>query len=82
MLGLTPLEQTVAGQELIELGRQEAKREDILQLLAARFGPVSPAVEAQINTVSQIALLKQLFSDALTFISMEQFEETLARLSS
>ncbi|MGB0387724.1 MAG: hypothetical protein ACPGWR_23145 [Ardenticatenaceae bacterium] len=80
MLGLTPLEKTVAGQELIQLGRQEAKREAILELVAARFGPVSAQVTARVNAVSDIALLDQLFSDALTFTSQELFEQGLPDL--
>ena len=82
MLGLTPLEQTVAGKELIELGRQEAKRESIIYLLTTRFGPVSPSIQAQINAVTEIAHLDQLFSDALTFTSFELFKQGLPDQSS
>ena len=55
-------------------GFQEGKRQAVLQLLAARFGPASPKVKGQIETISDIALLDQLFSDALTFTSDEQLE--------
>ena len=91
MLGLTPLEETVAGQELIQLGRDEglqkglqegaqnAKRESIVYLLTARFGPISPSIEARINAISEIAVLDQLFSDALTFTSLKQFEKALPK---
>ena len=91
MLGLTPLEETVAGKELIELGEQKGiqkgiqegiqkgiqkgKQQSIMQLLTARFGPVSPSIQARINAISEIALLHQLFCDALTFTSIEQFEK-------
>jgi len=86
MLGLTPLEQTVAGKELIELGeqkgRQKSKRESIIHLLTARFGAVSPSIQAQIHAVTEIARLHQLFSDALTFTSFEQFKQALSDQSS
>ena len=100
MLGLTPLEETVAGKELIELGRargmqqgrqegrqeglrqgeQKGKRSAIYQLLAARFGAVSPSVKRQIEAISDMSVLDQLFSDALTFTSYERFEQSLADL--
>ena len=83
MLGLTPLEETVAGKELIELGeqkgRKKGKQESIMQLLTARFGPVSPSIRARIDAISEIAVLDQLFSDALTFTSIEQFEKALLK---
>ena len=83
MLGLTPLEETVAGQELIQLGRDEGRQEihqkNIMQLLVARFGPVSPSIQARINVISEIVVLDQLFSDALTFTSLEQFETALPK---
>jgi len=73
MLGLTPLEQPVAGKELIELGRQKGLRKglqkNIMKWLTARFGAVSPSIKAQINAITEIARLDQLFSDALTITS-------------
>lgn len=82
MLRLTPLEQTVAGQELIQLGQNQGarktKRESILQLLNARFGPVSSSVEAQLESIKDMAVLNRLFSDALTFVSLDEFEGALA----
>ena len=99
MLGLTPLEETVAGKELIQLGEQKGrkigrdeglqegiqegiqkgKQQSIMQLLTARFGAVSPSIQARISAVSEMATLDQLFSDALTFTSIELFEKALPK---
>ena len=86
MLGLTPLEQTVAGQELIQLGEDQgidkgARKstiKHIIHILNMRFGTVSPSVETQLSSIKDLAILDRLFSDALTFVSLSKFEGALA----
>lgn len=86
MLRLTPLEQTVAGQELIQIGHEQGtrktNRKHVIHVLNMRFGPVSSSVEAQLESIKDMAILDRLFSDALTFVSLEEFEGALAALSS
>ena len=86
MLGLTPLEQTVAGQELIQLGEEQGTRKSttahIIHVLNMRFGTVSPSVKAQLSSIKDLAILERLFSDALTFVGLSEFEAALADVSS
>lgn len=86
MLGLTPLEQTVAGQELIQLGQEQGTRKSttqhIIHVLNMRFGPVSPSVQTQLSSIKDLAILDRLFSDALTFVGLSEFEAALAAVSS
>jgi hypothetical protein len=93
MVELTPLEETVVGQELIEQGKQQglqqgmqqglqkAVREDILELLSIRFD-VSPAgTAARLETITDLDALRQLHRAAATAATFTAFEHTLDELA-
>jgi len=82
MLKLTPLEQTTAGKELIEIGHdkgreealQEATQKHLLQLLAFRFGVVPKNVKEQLETLDT-QQLEKLMAAAFSVDSLDEFLE-------
>ena len=78
---------TVAGQQLHEMGLQkglqkgliESVREDILEVLEERFGIVPNDMIKQIRTVSLRENLKQLLKQAIRCPNIEGFEEMLLK---
>jgi hypothetical protein len=61
----------------LETGRQEGRREMILEALNDRFNPVPPAVTDRINQISDLATLKQLCKRVISIGSLAEFEEVL-----
>ena len=82
MLQLTPIEETVVGQELIQEGMQQgllqAMRSDLREVLEIRFGPVPEAVAAAIAGLDDPDELKRLLRRALTEESLTAFEQAFA----
>jgi predicted transposase YdaD len=93
MLKLTPLEQTRAGQELIQLGieegrqegRQEGLREGILAVLSVRFPETS---EAQMNglgplleSITDEETMEILLNLAKQIETFAAFEQKVAELA-
>ncbi len=60
-----------------EEGRVEALREDVLDILEARFGEVPFSVREGVNTLADIPRLKALHRLAVTCASSADFERAL-----
>jgi len=84
MLQLTPLEETVVGQELIaeglQRGLQQGLQQDLYAVLDARFGHVSPAISQRIEQLTDTSILRRLHREAIHTPSLEAFEELLAEI--
>jgi predicted transposase/invertase (TIGR01784 family) len=63
----------------IEQGVVQARREDILALLEARFGPVSDRVATALTEVENLARLKALLRKTVTVTSLTEFEMLLTQ---
>jgi hypothetical protein len=74
---------TVAGQQLHEMGHQkgliEDAREMLLEVLEERFGIVPNDMTKQIQTVSLRDNLKQLHRQAIRCPNIEGFEKMLSK---
>ena len=64
----------------LETGRQEGRREMILEALNERFNPVPAEVIDRINQISDSETLKQLSKRERSIGSLAEFEEVLAEL--
>ncbi|MBI2875629.1 MAG: DUF4351 domain-containing protein [Candidatus Tectomicrobia bacterium] len=61
------------GKELgLQQGILQAKQEDILRLLRAKFGPLPPAIEEQIEALRDVNRLDALLEKILTVRSLEE----------
>ena len=78
MLKLTPVEETVAGQELIQRGSLYNAREFVIEAIETRFGNAPELVVAVIERIDDPAVLKTLHRQAITADSLEAFERVLA----
>ena len=70
---------TVAGQQIYEMGGIEFAREDILEVLEERFGIVPNEMMKQIHTISIRKNLRQLLRQAIRCPSIEGFEKMLLK---
>jgi hypothetical protein len=73
----------MAKEEGIEQGRQEGllrnARESVIEILQARFQVAPPAIVEAVNSISDVARLKQLLRQAIAVASVEDFQQLLAQ---
>lgn len=79
MLKLVPIEETVAGQELIERGVQRALRSSIIDVIQLRFGGAPELVRAVVQRIDDPETLQALHRQAVTADSLAAFERVLAK---
>ena len=60
------------------LGMMRTQRENVIEILATRFGNVPLALVEGINSLYDISLLKQLFKQAIAIPSVAEFQPLLA----
>ncbi|MCC5899955.1 MAG: hypothetical protein JJU32_18815 [Phormidium sp. BM_Day4_Bin.17] len=70
---ITPLERFAQKAGVLTRGR-----EDILDILETRFGPVPSSVSDRINAIDDATELKTLLIQAVTIASLEDFETAIA----
>ena len=70
---------TVAGQQVHNIGHQKGVREAILEILVERFGIVPNEMMKLINTISVQETLKQLLRQAIRCSNLEGFKEMLLK---
>lgn len=68
------MEDTRAGQELIEMGRLQAKREDIIDFLGIKLGRMDEAWREELNTLKDPAALKTLYHAILQAKTRKQVQ--------
>ncbi|MBF0550290.1 MAG: DUF2887 domain-containing protein [Deltaproteobacteria bacterium] len=71
------LADTVAGQELINIGVLLKGRKDVIELLEIRFGQVPPEISDAINELFDLTRLEALFRQAALVKSIEEFVAAL-----
>jgi len=75
------LSETKAGEELIEIGREEGREEGMMELLLMnvkfRFGNISPDVENTIKSIKNTDLIRELFTKSFSCKNVEQFIKLL-----
>lgn len=64
----------------METGRQEGRREMVLEVLNERFNPVPPEMTERINQMSDAGTLKQLLKRGMSIGSIAEFEQVLASI--
>lgn len=69
---ISPMEEIIQ-----EKAMQQARREDIVEVLQVRFGEVPPSVVEAVNGIKQIETLKQLFRQAIAIASVAEFQQLL-----
>lgn len=82
MLQLTPIEETVAGRELIqrglerglEQGREQEAKKNVIEILKLRFGRASRSIMEAIEQMDDLLALKTLLRQAVTADSLASFE--------
>lgn len=67
----------IAKQEGIEEGKVEIAREDVIEVLAVRFGDIPSNVLENINRINDVSVLKRLHRNAIAISSMEAFVELI-----
>jgi len=70
------LSETKAGEELIEIGREEGREgmtEMLLMNVKVRFGTISSEVENQIKSIKDIEKIRELFTKSFSCNNEEQF---------
>lgn len=81
MLKLTPIEETAAGKDWIERGKQEGMREtmrsNIVDVLETRFGIVTEELQTRVESTDDLAHLRLLLRQAVTVESLADFERIL-----
>jgi hypothetical protein len=60
-----------------EIGRMETLRENILEVIETRFGPVPTAVRDRINALEDSVRLKHWLRLAVICVSLRDFEQDL-----
>jgi hypothetical protein len=65
-------------QEILKQNVRETLRKTALEELESRFGPVPPAVAAQVNTVTDEERLRAVLRQAILCASLEDFQNFLA----
>lgn len=88
MLQLTPLEKTVIGQELIQLGitqgiqqeRVHAKKQAIGEVLQARFDIVPQHVLRAVQQIDDILVLDELLPHAAKVTNLQEFEIVIEKM--
>ncbi len=71
---------TVAGQQVYEMGGIDFARDDIIEVLDERFGIVPNDTIKQIRTISLRVHLKQLHRQAIRCSDIEVFKEMLSKV--
>jgi len=71
-LMITPL-----GQRLLDKGTERGRREDVLQILTERFGPLPTFVEKRLTRVDDIQRLRMLLSRSISAQSLDEFVQAL-----
>ncbi len=71
-LMITPL-----GQRLLDKGTERGRREDVLQILTERFGPLPASVEKRLARVDDVQSLKMLLSRSISAQSLDEFVQAL-----
>ncbi|HEY6329666.1 MAG TPA: hypothetical protein VI756_10020, partial [Blastocatellia bacterium] len=61
----------------IEEGQLKTSRDDVIEILAARFGRVPASLTKTIKTVDNISRLKALLREAATTQSVTQFQAAM-----
>ncbi|WP_159785766.1 transposase [Sodalinema gerasimenkoae] len=74
---ITPLER-FAQEAGVSAGVLTRGREDILDILETRFGPVPSSLSDRINAIDDATYLKTLLIQAVTLPSLEDFEQAIA----
>ncbi len=74
---ITPLER-FAQEAGVSAGVLTSRREDILDILETRFGPVPSSLSDRINAIDDATYLKTLLIQAVTLSSLEDFERAIA----
>ncbi len=71
----------IAKQEGIEEGKVEIAREDVIEVLAVRFGDIPSNVLENINRINDVSVLKRLHRNAIAISSMEAFVELINEIN-
>lgn len=62
-----------------EEGKQDGLQQGLLQVLAGRFGTVSPTTQAKIQRINDFEALQHLYIEAIQKPDLETFEQALDR---
>jgi len=62
-----------------EIGALQKARSDIQRVLQIRLGGISSQMESSLNLISDVSLLDELLTLAVTVDSLEVFQESLER---
>ena len=62
-----------------EIGALQKARSDIQRVLQIRLGGISSQMESSLNLISDVSLLDELLTLAVTVGSLEVFQESLER---
>jgi hypothetical protein len=60
-----------------KLGALQNRRDDIKEVLKIRFGEIPLEIEAALNQISDLSVLKEKLKIAVTVNSIEEFQQTL-----
>jgi hypothetical protein len=71
------LADTVAGQDLIQMGKIEEAREMLLVALEAKFEQVSELTVIKINQINDIVIFQRLLRLAIKADNLDKFQENL-----
>src|SRR5205807_3517439 len=74
---LEGLMSTSIGQQLIDRGQQQAALRILTKQLTKRFGPLPPAIDAQLARIQDAERLEMLLDIALSVHSLEEFAQAL-----
>ncbi|MFM7577396.1 MAG: hypothetical protein ACKO5Q_10735 [Microcystaceae cyanobacterium] len=65
-----------------EIGTLQKARSDIQRVLQIRLGKISAQVESSLSLISDVSLLDELLTLAVTVNSLEEFQQSLERIQS
>ena len=65
-----------------EIGVLEKARSDIQRVLQIRLGRISSQMESSLSRISDISLLDELLTLAVTVSSLEEFQQSLEKILS
>jgi len=61
-------------------GMVKATRESVIEVLETRFGVVPLRLSDRLNSLDNLAQLKQLLKQSITVTSVDRFEQILAQI--
>ncbi len=64
-----------------EIGVLEKARSDIQRVLQIRLGRISSQMESSLSRISDVSLLDELLTLAVTVSSLEEFQQSLEKIS-